>query len=55
MTDIKEIKELQKKARKAGRICNLFIEANGEINSVFYDGKITTLLAFAEIERTKTP
>jgi hypothetical protein len=58
MTHRRELEDLQRKARKAGRVCNFFIEA-GSITGVFYqsrpntNGRVMDLLSFAEIERAK--
>lgn len=54
MTHLSELKLLQSKARKAGRVCTFFWKEDGTLDSVvFYNGKLTTPLAFAEMERAK--
>ena len=65
MTDRRELKELQDKARRAGRVVTFFFDEIGNLmNGVFYldpmakggslrAGKIIPLLSFAEIERER--
>jgi hypothetical protein len=63
MTDARELRDLQDKARRAGRVCNFFINEQGHMDSAFYldpeskgrfkAGMIISLLSFAEIERKK--
>lgn len=53
MTDRNELKRLQQKARKAGRVCTFFFDESGNLDCVYYNEKIRTPLVFAEMEREK--